>query len=87
MSTINTGGPAFPPFHNPDTHASGMSIRDYFAAKALGALIAEPLLEGQHTTTYMINGRKIVGDGLCDNYATAAYKMADAMLKAREVQQ
>ena len=29
------GGPAFPPMHDPDTHASGMTLRDYFAAKAI----------------------------------------------------
>ncbi len=29
------GGPAFPPMHDPDTHASGMTLRDYYAAKAI----------------------------------------------------
>jgi hypothetical protein len=29
------GGPAFPPMHDPDTHASGMTLRDYFAAKVI----------------------------------------------------
>ncbi len=33
--SIPDGGPAFPPMHDPDTHASGMTLRDYFAAKAL----------------------------------------------------
>ena len=33
MSNINTGGPAFPP-SNPG-YAHGMTLRDYFAAKAM----------------------------------------------------
>jgi hypothetical protein len=33
--TKDTGGPAFPTLG----HASGMSLRDYFAAKAMQALI------------------------------------------------
>jgi len=32
---INTGGPAFPPTHDPITHAYGMTLRDYFAGEAL----------------------------------------------------
>ena len=32
---INDGGPAFPPTHDPKTHDSGMSLRDYFAGQAL----------------------------------------------------
>ncbi len=31
------GGPAFPPHWDPRTHASGMTLRDYFAAKAMQA--------------------------------------------------
>lgn len=44
MSTANTGGPAFPQ-HGFDTVAErftsqgGMTLRDYFAAKAMAALI------------------------------------------------
>lgn len=34
MTEKNTGGPAFPPMHDPDTHQSGMTLRDYFAAHA-----------------------------------------------------
>lgn len=37
MSNTNTGGPAFPP-SNPG-YAHGMTLRDYFAAKAMQALI------------------------------------------------
>ena len=77
MNAIKDGGPAFPSdglahAHGVySTHHSGMTLRDYFAAKAMQ------------------------GDWACgnacsdDNYARDArryYKMADAMLAAREAQ-
>ena len=70
----NTGGPAFPQ-HSFDivaerfTSQGGMTLRDYFAAKAMQGFMASPLLKVE------------LGE-----YATAlnAYKVADAMLKARE---
>lgn len=34
------GGPAFPPMHDPDKHESGMTLRDYFAAKAMQVFLA-----------------------------------------------
>ena len=38
MNNINTGGPAFP-F---GTAFAGMTLRDYFAAKALQGVLADP---------------------------------------------
>jgi hypothetical protein len=38
--TINDGGPAFPPMHDPKTHVFGMILRDYFAAKAMHAYLS-----------------------------------------------
>ena len=73
----NTNPPAFPrPFSvddvDPDitypAHA-GLSMRDYFAAKAMVGIIAHP--EGPA--------------GLWDKCALQAYEVADAMLKAREL--
>lgn len=32
------GGPAFPPQHDPKTHQSGMTLRDYFAAAACASM-------------------------------------------------
>jgi hypothetical protein len=67
MNNTNTGGPAFPY----GTAYAGMTLRDYFAAKALEALI----------------GRTELEDGELHNpaiYAEASYEMADAMLRARE---
>jgi hypothetical protein len=46
----------------------GMSLRDYFAAKAMQAIVS----------------RGVVNEVPLEIYATNAYKMADAMLKARE---
>ena len=74
MTTTNTGGPAFPrPAVFTQTHGlaspeqDGMTLRDYFASKAMQGLLA-------------------AGGGVvtpADQRAAQAYKMADAMLKAR----
>jgi hypothetical protein len=64
------GGPAFPVAHevNLETCRKGMSLRDWFAGQALAGWLANP-----------------VGDGSDANeLARYSYKMADAMLKARE---
>ena len=78
MSNTNTGGPAFPstepsqehtPFFD---HHDGMTLRDYFAAKAMQGLIGcADWREG------------LDEDEASDFTAFAAYEMADAMLKAR----
>ena len=67
--SIETGGPAFPlqsigPEFAPGY--AGMSLRDYFAAKAMQGLIVG--VEKPRT----------------DYIASAAYAMADAMLRARQ---
>lgn len=52
MSThVNTGGPAFP-LHNHGAqtlgmHLSGMTLRDYFAAKAMQAILSNPEYIGE----------------------------------------
>jgi len=81
MSEIKTGGPAFP--QGIDQGASeagfpiaeitgGLTIRDYFAAKALQGLMANPNVVGQHSSW----GH--------DEIASFTLKQADASLKARE---
>jgi hypothetical protein len=71
MVVIMNNPAAFPrPFSGTTQYAQdGMTLRDYFAAKAMQAFIASPLLKVE------------LGE-----YATAlsAYKVADAMLEARE---
>lgn len=67
--------PAFP-IHGAlsDNQFNGMSLRDYFAAHAHPSVI----------TAYIeANGRCIGTDHVLYNTAAIAYKMADAMLKAR----
>jgi hypothetical protein len=44
MSEIKTGGPAFPGYGE-----SGMTLRDYFAAKVLQGLIADPTMHGDQS--------------------------------------
>lgn len=61
-----TGGPAFPAESDQYAHL-GMTLRDYFAAKALQGICA-------HTDTW---GLQVHG------IAEEAYHIADAMLKAR----
>ena len=82
MSNKDTGGPAFPVHPDmaaqlgcvPSSSDAGMSLRDYFAAKASEEDIAE----------YMPTK---VGEAKLYPHRTrqwARYKHADAMLKARE---
>ena len=51
----------------------GMSLRDYFAAKSISAVLAPHPVTGQFA---------LISD--FDACAITAYKMADAMLKARK---
>ncbi len=75
MNNTNTGGSAFP-MHWSTKEANinvvlenkGMTLRDYFAAKAMQGLLNDPSWHGL----------------VCRTAAETAYEMADAMLKARE---
>lgn len=78
MTTINDGGPAFPVWElngkgQPEMTGFGVTLRDYFAAKAMVGQIAAG--EGKYVRGY---------DGWRDEFAREAYRYADAMLKARE---
>ena len=76
---IKDGGPAFPVEHYTQSRyeSTGISVRDYFAAKAMQAVIGVahgPFEIGvNHTDTNL-------------NFAKVAYALADAMLAAREKQ-
>ena len=63
-----------------------LDLRDYFAAKAMAALIAEPVSEGWPSTVShwasQLQGRAQMSGP--DVVAHVAYMMADAMLRARE---
>ncbi|AIX48874.1 hypothetical protein PSNIH1_00660 [Pantoea sp. PSNIH1] len=73
----DNGGPAFPVKQSvgggPLIGSKGMTLRDYFAAKMMHAVIGS--LNGS------VTGEEKPGD--FDYYAECAYKMADAMLRAR----
>jgi hypothetical protein len=71
--SIDTGGPAFPvTIHNyAYPESAGMTLRDYFAAKAMQGLMGRVWDD-------------IPAEVLFKTWAVSAYAMADAMLKARE---
>ena len=69
MSNTNTGGPAFPTATLAQKTEGGMTLRDYFAAKAMQAYSSDPDWRQEMTP---------------DETAFAAYKQADSMLKVRE---
>ena len=64
-------GPAFPTTaeHGPNCGEPSMTLRDYFAAKAM-----QGFLTAEYASTYRP-----------EVWAMDSYAMADAMLKAREV--
>ena len=77
MSTIETGGPAFPRDYAHDGH-NGLSQRDYFAAKALQGLACSD-------TTLWPSGADEADDPPDALFmARTAYMIADAMLAARK---
>ena len=70
MSTIEDGGPAFPLAEpgNCVSASEGMTLRDYFAAKAMQGFCA----------------REVSIECSADDIADDAYAIADAMLAARK---
>lgn len=69
-NTHNTGGPAFPGEWSKVRHTPGMTLRDYFAAKAMQGMFASDTNDWNE-------------EGDWESRAYASYAMADAMLKAR----
>ena len=84
MVVIVNNPPAFPqPNHPPTwTGGDGMTLRDYFAAKALQGYVSA---RGWHPDfTYPSDFNFDAGKRAADAVAVASYQYADAMLKARE---
>lgn len=71
MSEKDDGGPAFPCGEH-GAHLGGMTLRDYFAAKAMQGLMGR-------SWDHLGNDVEKI-----DAWATGAYTVADAMLKARK---
>lgn len=83
MTQRNDGGKAFPwcgDLNDCPTINLGMSLRDYFAAKAMQGLLANP---GGPIQANGMNGWSLTNCTGAD-VAMMAYAMADAMLAARE---
>ena len=87
MTTKHTGGPAFPRpdgdyngTHHGNLAQKGMALRDYFAAKAMQGLCANPGGPFQQSDQC---GWTIVNCTTAQ-IAEEAYGLADAMLAARE---
>lgn len=77
MSDIYEGGPAFPASHFDLAEGEhGMTLRDYFAAKAIAGILAG----GPEVIVPMSSGPR----GKPAELGAAAYDIADAMLKARQ---
>lgn len=84
MSAYNDGGPAFPnvlaaPTNDGYMSTSGMTLRDYFAAKAMAAMLGSDAI-------LKLSDR--IADSTDDFHrggwiASQAYQFADAMLAAR----
>ena len=72
----DTGGPAFPTipenYMGMDPPGEGMTLRDYFAAKAMQSFCSA-YTRAPHSST----------EEWLDSISTRAYMIADAMLKAR----
>lgn len=103
QNTTNDGGPAFPvPNYvnaSGETHESkpnGMSLRDYFAAKAMQAMVGtyrrtlEPQDADDDTNTVPFRELLLDRNGVTGEYEGAkevagdAYIIADAMLEERK---
>ena len=78
MNVINDGGPAFPVWElngkgQPEMTGFGMTLRDYFAAKAM-----QTLLGSEYTSEHGLH------EGWTRALAHESYMIADAMLRTRE---
>ncbi len=90
MSEINNGGSAFPaglidpsnPQNAVHPMCPGMTLRDYFAAKAMQVLIADKLARQKDIDDEVRPPDPYIADG--EEIAEVAYWYANSMLEARE---
>lgn len=88
MDQNNNGGAAFPQHgwsRDPEANKfmqdkGGMTLRDYFAAQALPAILAQ---SDDGITARAPNGKFSDGTRVADWWAQTAYQIADAMLAER----
>lgn len=77
----DTGGPAFPQFVLSNGGAyieGGMTLRDYFAAKAMQAMLSSPEF------LVVVTADEAVGGNAKERVSKVSFAYADAMLKARD---
>ena len=80
MSTKNDGGPAFPIGSTPEEWGNGMTLRDYFAAKAMqGELSASVCTDEKSDYGIPLD----VSDENLDRMTRHWFRIADSMLRAR----
>lgn len=89
MSDVN-GGPAFPAEMDTEYSTSvvttkflGMSLRDYFAAKAMQAQCITDMVPGEACDA-LVEAAIKHGQDTVYRLALNSYEIADAMLKARQ---
>lgn len=80
MSEDKTGGPAFPIEVNSEMTCLGMTLRDYFAAKAMNGILETAIDWFPTGHEPDENSFQVFRD-----LARDSYHIADAMLKAREL--
>ena len=86
---IETGGPAFPVQYSNEADGPtvmphvGMTLRDYFAAKAMQGVVSSIATEDDYRR--LSGHASASGLTVSEWIARDAFKQADAMLKAREV--
>lgn len=92
---MNNGGPAFPKpaghngltsidEHRGNEPEDGMSLRDYFAAKAMHAELVTNGVPGEACEA-LIEAAEKANRSPEDQMAFNAYEMADAMLRAKTI--
>jgi len=92
---MNNGGPAFPIWTTEDDHGrslpreetQGMTLRDYFAAKALQGMMNQPDYETYPGDVNAPSADLLIAKwrkGIYARYANVSYLIADAMLAERE---
>lgn len=67
--------------HDTVVHCSGMTLRDYFAAKAMAAQLTATSADRDYADVDWV--RDVGGPSVAERLASMSYRMADAMLAAR----
>ena len=80
----DNGGPAFPTRTRMVDASEGMTLRDYFAAKAMQELINPKSTSGWQWIRRRFGLPAVQAGATPESVSISAYAYADAMLKARE---